>query len=263
MLADSHCHLDWFSGPAAIVANAQKAGVEKILSNATSMASIGKNLALSSEFKEVKCALGIHPVDLLPMKRAEIDSAFRLVEENISSCVAIGEVGMDFKRASMPVQRELQEEVFRKFISLAITHDKPVVVHSRWAESQCLSILEEMGCQKVHMHWFTSSAKNARRAVRLGYRISCGPIILSDALSAQIVKGIPLESLLLETDAPVEFGGGRSEPSWIPRVCAAVSAIKGVSAGEVSQATGRNFSALYGLSNPAIFHGASGNETAR
>lgn len=246
MLCDSHCHLDSFDDAGKIVSAAQEAGVGKILTNATGPESIAKSLALAKKHGAVKCALGIHPVDLLPMSQKEAESAFALVEENISSASAIGEVGMDFKRAQTPAQRSLQEEVFRRFISLALKHDKPIVVHARWAEPQCLSILEQMGVVRAHMHWFTNSHKNADRAVKLGYKISCGPIIFSDTPSAEIVKGIPLDSLMLETDAPVEFRGECSEPSWIPRVCAAVAGLKGASGQEVSSVTGENFSSLFG-----------------
>ncbi len=246
MFADSHMHLHSFEDAANVVRRAQDAGVEKMLTNSTSSQNIGVDLALSKKFPQVLCALGLHPVDILSMEKGAIEDAFSLAGQNISSAAAIGEIGMDFKRGQTPVQRSLQEEVFRRFISLALKHDKPVVVHARWAEPQCLSILEEMNCQRVHMHWFTNSEKNVARAVKLGYKISCGPIIFSDPASAQIVKGIPLESLLLETDAPVDFGGGRSEPSWIPKVCSAVAALKGVAEKEVSSATGRNFSSLYG-----------------
>ncbi len=246
MLCDSHCHLDSFDDAAKTVSAAQDAGVGKILTNATSLRSIKSSLVLAKKHPAVKCALGIHPVDLLAMPKADAESAFAIVEGNISAASAIGEVGMDFKRAQTPAQRGLQEGIFRRFISLAIRHDRAIVVHARWAEPQCLSILEEMGACRVHMHWFTNSAKNAARAVKLGYRISCGPIIFSDSPSAEIVKGIPLDSLMLETDAPVEFAGARSEPSWIPRVCEAVSQLKGVPEKEVAFATAKSFFSLFG-----------------
>lgn len=97
LLCDSHCHLDWFDSPEDVVKRAEDAGVEVILSNATSLASLEKNIALSKKSRSVRCALGIHPVDLLSMDNAGIEGAFRVVEENISSASAVGEVGMDFK----------------------------------------------------------------------------------------------------------------------------------------------------------------------
>ncbi len=245
MLADSHCHLDWFKNPVAAVLRARGKGVRMVLSNSTGLASMQKNLFLSAKSPGVLCALGIHPKDLLSMQENEIEGAIAFAGENIGRASAVGEVGMDFKYAKKDSERALQERVFREFVSIAIKHGKPVVVHARYAETRCLDVLEELNAKKVHMHWFTNSSANAARAVSLGYFISCGPVIFSDSASAEVVKSIPLESLMLETDAPVSFGGKESGPSWIPLVCDKVAELKGVSSEEVSEATGRNFSALF------------------
>lgn len=245
MLADSHCHLDLFKRPGPVVSRALKAGVERILSGSTSHVSIALNLGLSRRFPCVSCCIGIHPSNVLSMKESEIEKAFADAGENVGLCAAIGEVGLDFKHAASQEQRALQERVFKRFVSIAIEAGKPVTVHARYAESGCLDILEEMGAKKVHMHWFTNSKKTSARAVSLGYFISCGPIIFSDVPSAEVVKSIPLENLLLETDAPVPFGGKRSEPSWIPGVCAKVAELKGISTERVSEATGKNFLRLF------------------
>jgi TatD DNase family protein len=246
LLADSHCHLDWFKNPEEEVEKAELAGVKAILSNSTGLKSIEANLRLAKEFEMVKCAVGIHPVDLLQMPASDLSLLPDFVEKSVGGAVAIGEVGMDFKRAVSFEQRSLQESFFRKFVELAVKKNLPVVVHARYCETECLAILEELGAKKVHMHWFTNSKKASARAVSLGYKISCGPIILSDNKSADVVKEIPVESLMLETDAPVEFGGHKSGPSWIPRVCLKVAELKNISPEEVSRVTGRNFADFYG-----------------
>ncbi len=244
MLADSHCHLDWFREPESVVQRAVKSGVSAILSNSTSPENIGPNLELSKKFKEVGCAIGLHPVDLLSLGEAQIMAAVKLVESRVHEAAAVGEIGMDFKHANA-AQKKLQERVFRGFVAIAIGAKKPVVVHARFAEPECLDILEELGAKKVHLHWFTNFHENAQKAVELGYFISCGPIIFSDPASAEVVKGIPLESLLLETDAPVFFKGKQSEPSWIPEVCAKVAQLHGVENSVAESKTGKNFTKLY------------------
>lgn len=245
MLADSHCHLDWFKNPSEMVQKALSAGVSRILSNSTSSSNLASTVGLL-KFPSVRCAIGLHPVDLLSLDERQIEDAFGFISKNLHNACAIGEVGMDFKRAQTLEQRSLQEGVFRRFIGLAIEHDKPIVVHARYAETQCLDILESMGAKKVHMHWFTNSKKTCTRAVSLGYYISCGPIISIDPASAQIVAQIPLENLLLETDAPVEFGGRESDPSWILQVCEKVAQIKGLDKSEVEERTWKNFTGLFG-----------------
>lgn len=245
MLADSHCHLDLFKNPLEKVENARKNGVERILSNATNLKNIQSNLDLASQFPEVDCGIGIHPVDLLSMNQSEIEKGISLVRENIGTAICVGEVGMDFKYAKEN-QKESMEKVFREFISIAMENNKPIIVHARYAETQCLNILEEMQVKKVHLHWFTNSKKTAKRARELGYFISCGPIIFSDESSSEIVKETPLKNLMLETDAPVAFKGEQSEPAWIPKVCEKVAELKEISVEEVSKTTGNNYTVLFG-----------------
>ncbi|MFH1391457.1 MAG: TatD family hydrolase [Candidatus Diapherotrites archaeon] len=245
MLVDSHCHLDWFKNPEEIMKDAEKENVKLVLSNATNKKSIEANLSLAERFSNIKIALGIHPADLLKMSEIEQKEAYELIKNNLSKATAIGEIGLDFKHTD-EIQKEFQEHLFRHFIDLAIQNNRPLVIHSRYAETKCLDILEERGAKKVLMHWFTNSKKTSVRAVSLGYYLSCGPIIMNDAGSASIVKEIPLENLLLETDAPVSFNGEQSQPSWIPKVCEKVAELKKVDFEAVSEATGKNFNTLFG-----------------
>ncbi len=208
--------------------------------------SIKSSLLLCDKFSQVRCAIGLHPSNLLSKSWQEILRTIKLVEKNVSRACAIGEIGLDFKLAKMPPQRELQENVFKRFVKLAQKNKRPVCVHARYAETRCLDILQEEGATKIHMHWFTNSKKTSTRAVSMGAFISCGPIILSDLQSAQVVKSIPLENLLVETDSPVEFCGEKSEPFWIPKVCQKIADIKGISAKEVEKATWDNFCLLFG-----------------
>ena len=246
MLADSHAHLHSFADLKGVVGRAKAAGVSRIITNSTSPQDIPQDIAISKEFPSVLCAIGIHPSELLSLSEAEISKGIKMVEKNVKFASAIGEIGLDFKHAKTDAERAIQERFFREFIRLAIKNKKPVCVHARYAETRCLDILEEEGAKKVHMHWFTNSKKTASRAISLGYYISCGPIILSDEQSAEVVKSIPLENLLLETDSPVPFMGRDSEPSWIPRVCAKVAQLKGIKELEIEKRTGANFTALFG-----------------
>ena len=245
LLADSHCHLDSFKNPEEIMEKATNLGVSHVLTNATNPANLAPNLLLSQSIKGVKCALGVHPVDLLRLSNEEIEASFDWIESNISRAAAIGEIGLDFKHANAE-QRVLQETVFRCFIELALDNNLGVCIHARYAETKCLDILKELNAKKVQMHWFTNSKKTSQRAVELGFKISCGPIILHDDDSALVVKDIPLGNWMLETDAPVPFKGKESDPSWIPSVCKKVAELKQVSAEKVAYITTRNFTGLFG-----------------
>jgi len=244
LLADSHCHFDSFKGRKELIEAYSNAGVKFVVSNATNPDSVKAHLGFADEHPSLLIALGLHPVDILSLSSEEIDSSFSIIKDNIGKAVAVGEVGLDFKYADES-QRVFQEDVFRRFINLATENKKPLVVHARYAETQCLNILEELSAKNVQMHWFTNSKKTSKRAVELGYFISCGPIILSDLQTQSVVKEIPLENLLLETDCPVPFLGVQSDPSWISRVCEKVAEIKCISPEKVSLVTGKNFSKLF------------------
>lgn len=246
MLIDSHCHLDYFQDPKRIIEEAKKAGVGRILSCSVDRESMGKNLLLSARFPEVYCCLGIHPTNLLGMSESEVEECFSFIGKNLGKAAAIGEIGLDYKHAKSRENREKQEKVFRRLVSLAIEAGKPVVVHSRYSGKKCLDVLEELGILKVHMHWFTDDEKQAKRAVSLGCFISCSPSIISNESAALVAREIPLENLLLETDAPVIFDGVESEPSWIPKLCKRIAELKGTSEKEISLAVGKNFEALCG-----------------
>ncbi|MCR4369387.1 MAG: TatD family hydrolase [archaeon] len=245
LLADSHCHLDWFENPQKIAEKAANARVQYFLSNATDLDSLKKHVSMAGKIAGLKIALGVHPTYVMKMNGAELEEAYLIAEKNISLASSVGEVGIDFKHANEASQRELQEEWFLRYIRLASKNNLPISVHARYAETRALDMLEQEGAKKVHLHWFTNSKKTVSRAISLGYYISAGPIILHDEPSAKVVMGIPLENLLLETDAPVEFGGKKSDPSWIPVVCDKIAGLKGVSSQEVEKATGDNFSKLF------------------
>ncbi|MFH1586756.1 MAG: TatD family hydrolase [Candidatus Diapherotrites archaeon] len=240
MFVDAHCHLDWFRNPEKVVSAAEKAQVGLIISNSTDLDSMRKNLSLAEEFEIVSAAGGIHPKDMLFMEENEIRKGIEFLKKNLASFSAVGEVGLDYKHAKTKSQKELQEKYLQEFISLAMENKKPLIVHSRYSDEKLLEILEKNSPGKVLMHWFNNKKESIEKALDLGYFISAGPIILSDKKSSELTKLIPLESLLLETDAPVEFGGKAAEPSWIPKVAEKVAEIHGIPLKEIEETTSKN-----------------------
>jgi len=214
---------------------------------------------MAGRFPPLKVALGLHPEELILLDRAQAQACLRSIEEHLPRATAVGEVGLDFKYAAAEPQRALQAEFFSKFIALANKQDKPLNVHSRRAERQTLEQLIAEGATRVLMHWFTGSSKLCKLAAQQGYFISCGPSLLTNEFTQGVVKSIPLENLLLETDAPVPYtlpgvegaapaeGPQPSEPSWIPRVAAKVAEVKGLALDEVRAQTWKNAKTLWGL----------------
>ncbi|MFH1256428.1 MAG: TatD family hydrolase [Candidatus Diapherotrites archaeon] len=247
MFVDSHCHLDWFEEPEKIAKEAKEKGLGYIISCSTNLESVKKNLQLAELLGSVKIALALHPSDLLRMNEAEKAEAMQLINENISKAVAVGETGLDFKHAKTAEDKALQGTFFGKFIALAKEKNLPLIVHSRFAESKCIELLEREKCGKVLMHWFKNSEQTLPRLLKLGFFASIGPSVFTDAQAQKLAIELPLDRMLLETDSPVRFSGKTAVPAWIPKIAEKVAELKGVSAKEVAEKTTENAKRLFGL----------------
>lgn len=244
MLADAHCHLDWFDNPKKVLENAKKEGVESVFSCSTNLESMKKHMAFSG-LNGLKIALGIHPGDLLKMTPDQANEAIAFLEKNISKADAVGEIGLDFKYAKTKEERAFQETVFRQQVKLAVGKNLPLVVHARYCEKKVIELLAEMNAKKVLLHWFTTSEEFVSLAAKQGFFMSCGPIIFSSEQAAGVSDKIPLDLLLLETDAPVEFGGMPSEPFWVKRVAEETAKRRKISFEKIVQITGKNYQSLF------------------
>ncbi|MCX8189870.1 MAG: TatD family hydrolase [Candidatus Diapherotrites archaeon] len=244
MLADIHCHLDEFSKPEDQIKNAEKMGVCLILTNSVDLKSMRKNMEISEKFRSVKCAFGIHPNEIIKMTNDEILSTITFIEKNISLCSAIGETGLDFKYANER-QKAQQKSIFARHIEIAKNAKMPIIVHSRMAREDCLKILEKYEARKVVLHWFVSCENLLKKAISLGYYISIGPSVLFEKHVQEFAKLVPVESVLFETDAPVEYNGKKSEPAWIKDVATKVAEISGLSYGEICHIAKKNLEKLF------------------
>ncbi|MCX6801882.1 MAG: TatD family hydrolase, partial [Candidatus Diapherotrites archaeon] len=116
MFSDAHCHLDEFIEPEKEIAECRKAKVLSVVSNSVDLETMQKNLALAEKFREVKCALGIHPSNLIRMTEKEIEEAIEFLGKNIGEAVAVGEIGLDYKHADTQAKKERQ----KKFLKLQL-----------------------------------------------------------------------------------------------------------------------------------------------
>lgn len=245
MFVDTHCHLDQLADAKKAMETAIAVGVQKVIAVSVDMPSMEKNLQLSKKLKGVCLGLGVHPCDLLQMDKAQVDGTKKFMEQHLKDAICIGEVGLDYKWAKTVEQRKLQDETFRHYIKLAKSADLPLNVHSRWAEEQVLKVLQEENAEKVLMHWFTNKPEAIAKAVSYGYYISAGPTLLINPHAQEVVKGIPLENLCLETDSPVPFNGKPAAPDWIPKVAEKLAELKGVPVKEVEGQTSENAQKLF------------------
>jgi TatD DNase family protein len=249
MLVDHHCHLDFpdfASELDNVVARAREAGVGTMVTISTRIRQFDKVLAVAERFEDVYCSVGTHPHNA----HEELDIPLERIVEltRHPKVVAVGEAGLDYHyKNSTP---EAQAEGFRRHIAAARETGLPLEIHTRDADDDTIAILEDehaKGAFPAVLHCFTGGRKLAMRAVELGLYVSFSGVITfknSEALR-DIARDIPLDRLLVETDAPflapVPFRGKRNEPSYVARTAAALAEAKGISSDEIVRATTENY----------------------
>jgi len=187
----------------------------------------------------------MYPVHL---DHAQADEIEVLVRERHGELVAIGEVGLDHWKVQDEAGRELQRQLFLRFVALAGEFDLPLNVHSRSASRHAVAVLRESGARRVLLHAFDGKVATALPAVEAGYFFSIPPSIVRSAQKQKLARQLPLSCLLLETDSPVlgPVPGERNEPANLSVALSAVAEIKGLRAEEVAEAVTENARRLFG-----------------
>jgi TatD DNase family protein len=253
MLVDSHCHLDFPDFAAEIpevLARARTAGVGTCVTIGTKLSAFEGVAAVAARFEDVWCSVGIHPHEA---ETEPLGDAGPLLERARNpKVVGIGETGLDYYYEHSP--RAQQQTNFRFHIAAARERGLPLIVHTRDAEDDTIAILREEMAQGAFtglIHCFTGTERLAREALALGFFISASGIVTfkkSDALR-DVIRTVPLERLLVETDspylAPMPHRGKRNEPAFVAQTAACVADLKGVSADELAETTTENFFRLF------------------
>lgn len=247
-LVDAHAHI---CDPAfdedrdEVLARARLVGVAAIVAVGEDLADARRNLELARVNSMIKPAAGLYPSHL-SMERAVEMAAF--IRCNRSRLTAIGEVGLDFWIVKEDPQKALQREIFKMFIQLAVELDLPLNIHSRSAGRHAVAMLLENNAVKVHLHAFDGKVGAALPAVEAGYFFSIPPSVVRSRQKQKLVKQLPLNCLLVETDSPVlgPDASRRNEPANLPGVLRAIAQIKNVSEKAVAAAVSENTARLYG-----------------
>lgn len=253
MLVDSHCHLDFpdFADEVdAVVARARNVGVATMLTICTHITRFPQVLALTERFEDVFCTVGVHPHEAAHEPEVTADRLVALAEH--PKVVGFGETGLDFYYEHS--SREAQRKSFQAHIAAARKTGLPVVVHTRDADAETASILTEehaMGPFPGVLHCFSSGRQLAETAVNLGLYVSFSGIVTFKKVDhlRQIAAGLPLEHILVETDAPflapVPKRGQRNEPAFVVYTANEVSRVVGVDSVAFQKATTDNFFRLF------------------
>ena len=257
MLVDSHCHLDYATPEERpeILARARRAGVATLLTIGTKIEEFPTVRAIAEADADVWCSVGVHPHEAAVESDQAIAGLVSLTQH--PKVVGIGETGLDFHYEHSP--RPRQETVFRAHCAASRETGLPLVVHTREADPETAEILAQEKPPGGVIHCFSTGRQLAEKALELGFYISLSGIVTfknAEELRG-IARDIPLERLLIETDAPylapVPMRGKRNEPAFIVHTAALVAELKGVPLDELARVTSENFFRLF---NKARWPGA-------
>ncbi|KAF0105357.1 MAG: TatD DNase family protein [Rhodospirillaceae bacterium] len=253
MLIDSHCHLDFpelTADESGVLTRARTAGVAGMLTIGTRLDQFDRVRAIAERHDNVWCSVGVHPHEAKEEGQRTPDRLITATRH--PKVVGIGETGLDFYYEHSP--RHEQAESFRAHIAASRETGLPLIVHTRNADAETGDMLEEehgKGAFPGLIHCFSSGRAVAERALALGLYISISGIVTFKAAEElrAIVRDLPLDRLLVETDAPylapVPKRGKTNEPAFVAHTAAKVAELKGVSLAELEAATTDNFFRLF------------------
>ncbi len=255
-LIDTHAHLDEIEDLHVALREAADVGVVAVVAVGSGYESNQRILEISQQYKNlVYPALGLHPWQLAHMEPPEVERTMHQIEDNIGDAVAIGEVGLDYdKRVKALAPKDRQQAVLAGLMGLARKYHKPVTIHSRYSWRDALMLAIEAGIEKAVFHWFTGPSSVLRDIIARGYFVSATPASEYHAEHRRAVKEAPLLNLLLETDAPVEYGRESKYtalPKDVRRSLSAVSEIRGVEEAVLAEQTTRNALRFFPIAIPA------------
>ncbi len=251
MFIDTHSHLNFEvfdADRAAVIQRAKEAEVEKIVVASVDLESSARAVDLAEVYPPLYAAVGVHPQDAEKFSEEQIPQFLQWAEH--PKVVAIGELGIDYYRDYNP--RELQIQVFERFVRLAKETGLPIIVHNREADEDVLAVLSKPDFSDVRgvFHCFSSDLAYAEKVLNLGYFISfTGIVTFKNSNARDVLRELPLDRLLVETDAPllapVPHRGKRNEPAFVRLVAQEFTRVKGLSLEKVAEITTQNALRLF------------------
>ncbi len=251
-LIDTHCHLDFPNFEKDfddILARADSAGVAKFVNPGVDLPSSRRAIALADSHSNIFAAVGFHPSEAQKLT-ADNFIALEKFTQN-SKVVAIGEIGLDFFRNQN--SPKIQIETFQKQLFLAQKLNLPVIIHSRNADTEIFATLDEFENLRGVFHCFGGDWNFAEQILKRNFSIGLtGIVTFPNAKNVrEVAEKIPLEKLLVETDAPFlapqKFRGERCEPSFVREVAVEISKIKNLPLEKIAATTTKNAEKLFGI----------------
>jgi len=252
---DAHIHLsdeEYSKCTDEIIADAKKTNVVALVSNSMDLKTSIESVKLAEKYQGiVYAALGIHPWSVQALTDDELQQTLDYImkQKGNKALVAIGEIGLDFKYEKV---MDKQLKVFDKMLHLAEELDLPVVVHSRGMTEKIIEMLPSYEVRKVLLHWFSNPISALPKAVENGYCITEGPVTVYSNGIRDVVRKVPLNNLMTETDGPVRyfkspFDGKRTTPAFIPLVIEAIAEVKRMDVDDVATQISGNFESFFNV----------------
>ncbi len=252
-MIDSHCHLDfdaYDNDRDRVVSDARAAGIDTIINIGVDIAASRRSIELAEKYDMVYATVGIHPHDAKTAENEAIDTLRDLAKH--PKVVAIGEIGLDYYRNLSP--HDVQQKAFHQQLELACDMNLPVVIHTRESFDDSLSIIRKYASRLPGgvFHCFPGSVDDAEKVFDIGFMISVGGVItFPKARMAEVAAEVPLDRLLLETDAPyltpVPHRGKTNYPAYVSLVYKKVAELRDMPLAEIEKTVDRSCRKLFGL----------------
>lgn len=254
MLFDTHVHLNarqYKEDRDQVIERAFEAGVSHMVVVGFNQETIPLAIEIAEEYETIYASVGWHPVDAINFTEEDLIWIEELSEH--PKVVALGEMGLDYHWDKSP--KDIQDKVFRKQIRLAKKINMPIIIHNREATEDVINILQEENAQEVGgiMHCYSDSVDYLNECLEMNFYISLGgPVTFKNAtLPKEVAKAVPLDKLLIETDAPFltphPYRGKRNEPAYVKLVAEQIAKLRESSYEEITEITRNNAFNLFGI----------------
>ncbi len=250
MYIDTHCHLssEDYDDISEVILENRKNGIDKIIISGCTRNSIIESLDIAKEYDDVYVTIGYHPSEASITTEEDLLLLEKQIQER--HVVGIGEIGLDYHYGKEDIL--LQQQLFRSQLELAKKYRLPVVIHSRDATQDTISILEEYPEVIGDIHCFSGSVETAKKYISMGYKLGIGGVVtFKNSNLFKVVEAVGIQHILLETDSPYltpePFRGHINSSKYVPYIAKKVSEILNISEEEVGKLTTLNASSLFDL----------------
>lgn len=249
MFTDTHCHIykEYYEDIKKILENAKECQINRMINNGCDKKSNEEVLKLSTQYKNIYGALGIHPENVDTYKEEDLKE----IENNLTNpkIIAIGEIGLDYHYTKENKNRQI--ELLEAQLQIAEKYNLPVIIHSREATEDTINTLKKYHVKGV-IHSFSGSKETALIYIKMGYLLGInGVITFKNSKLKEVIKEIPLENIILETDSPYltpePFRGKRNEPKRILEIAKFICELKNISLEELSKITNENIKRIFDI----------------